>query len=93
MQSYTQKAAALRYKKEQQSAPKVTAKGQGLLAEKIIEKAREFDVPLFQNSALADSLINLEVDEQIPPQLYEAVVEAFIWLQKTQQKAQMSYNG
>lgn len=85
-----QKAVALAYEKNQQRAPKVIAKGEGLLAEKIIQKAREYDIPLFQSKVLVDSLINLELDEEIPPTLYKAVVEVFIWLYETEKKAQIS---
>lgn len=86
----TQKAVALAYKQNKQRAPKVLAKGEGLIAQKIIEKAKEYDIPLFQSQALVDSLINLEIDEEIPPKLYQAVVEVFIWLYKTESKAQIS---
>jgi flagellar biosynthesis protein len=85
------KAVALKYDQEnQQAAPKVVAKGKGAIAEKILQKAEEFDVPLFQNEALADSLLNLDIDEQIPPALYKAVAEVFVWLMQSEQKAQMS---
>lgn len=86
----TQKAVALAYEQNKQRAPKVLAKGEGLLAQRIIEKAKEYDIPLFQSQALVDSLINLEIDEEIPPKLYQAVVEVFIWLYKTESKAQIS---
>ena len=85
-----QKAVALVYEQNKQRAPKVIAKGEGFIAEKIIQKAKEYDIPLFQSKALVDSLINLELDEEIPPTLYKAVVEVFIWLYKTEKKAQMS---
>ena len=85
-----QKAVALAYEQNKQRAPKVIAKGEGFIAEKIIEKAKEYDIPLFQSKALVDSLIHLEIDEEIPPTLYKAVGEVFIWLYQTEQKAQMS---
>ncbi len=84
------KAVALKYDQEHSSAPKVVAKGKGAIAEKILQKAQEFDVPVFQNEALADSLLNLDLDEQIPPNLYKAIAEVFVWLMKSEQKAQMS---
>ena len=85
-----QKAVALAYEQNKQRAPKVLAKGEGLIAQKIIEKAKEYDITLFQSKALVDSLIHLENDEEYPPKLYKAVVEVFIWLYKTESKAQMS---
>ena len=88
----SQKAVALAYEQTIHRAPKVLAKGEGLIAQKIIEKAKEYDIPLFQSKALVDSLIHLEIDEEIPPELYKAVVEVFIWLYKTEQKTQMSHS-
>jgi len=84
------KAVALKYEQSQNSAPKVIAKGKGEVASKIIEKAKEFDIPLFQNELLANSLLNLEVDEEIPPSLYKATAEVFVWLLKSEQKARLS---
>jgi flagellar biosynthesis protein len=84
------KAVALKYQEDGNSAPKVVAKGKGAIADKIMEKAKEFDVPIFQNKALADSLLNLNLDEQIPSNLYKAVAEVFVWLMKSEKKAQIS---
>ena len=61
-------------------APKVVASGRGLLAEKIIEKAKEFDVPIHQDNKLADTLSRLEIGEMIPPDLYEVVAEILIFV-------------
>ncbi len=84
------KAIALKYDQEGSSAPKVVAKGQGEIAKKILQKADEFEIPIFKNKALAESLLNLDVDEQIPPNLYKAVAEVFVWLMNSEQKAQLS---
>ena len=51
-------------------APKVIATGKGALADKIIEKAKEADVPLHQDSKLASTLSKLEIGDYIPPELY-----------------------
>ncbi len=80
-------AVALKYDTSGQGAPKVVAKGQGDIAQKIKEKAAEFDVPIFKNEALANSLLNLNLDEQIPANLYKAVAEVFVWLMKSEKKA------
>lgn len=82
------KAAALKYDKEKTAAPKVVAAGKGKLAENIIAKAKEFDVPLFANEALVNSLVDLDIDTQIPPELYQSVIEVFVWLMKNDQKFQ-----
>jgi len=84
------KAVALKYKAYEENAPKVIAKGKGEIAKKIIEKAKKFDVPLFQNEELADMLLNVEVDKEIPPKMYKAVVEVFVWLYKLEDKAKLS---
>ncbi|GAB6045821.1 EscU/YscU/HrcU family type III secretion system export apparatus switch protein [Caminibacter profundus] len=88
--SINSKAVALKYKAYEDLAPKVIAKGQGEIARKIIKKAQEFDVPIFQNETLVNMLLSVEVDESIPPQMYNAVVEVFVWLYKLEEKAQVS---
>lgn len=80
------KAAALKYDKDNDSAPKVIASGKGEVALKIIEKAKEFDIPLFANEALVNSLVDLKLDQEIPKELYSAVVEVFVWLMKNEEK-------
>ncbi|MCR5508991.1 MAG: EscU/YscU/HrcU family type III secretion system export apparatus switch protein [Lachnospiraceae bacterium] len=61
-------------------APKVIASGKGALAEKIIEKAQEADVPLHQDSKLAGTLSKLEIGDFIPPELYEVVAEILVFV-------------
>ncbi|ANV97587.1 flagellar biosynthesis protein FlhB [Helicobacter enhydrae] len=84
------KAAAIAYNQTKNQAPQVIASGQGTIAQSIIAKAQEFDIPLFANATLVDSLLCLQVDEEIPPELYQAMVEVFLWLQECEQKAQIS---
>ena len=81
------KAAALKYDQEESNAPTLIAKGQGGVAKKILELAQEHDVSIFQNKALVDSLLNLELQEEIPPRLYQAVAELFSWLMKVENSA------
>lgn len=61
-------------------APKILASGKGHLAEKIIEKAKEEDVPLYQDNQLAATLSKLEIGEMIPPELYEVVAEILVFV-------------
>jgi len=84
------KAVALKYKAYEDLAPKVIAKGQGEIAKKIMQKAKKFDIPIFQNETLANMLLNVEVNEEVPPKMYEAVVEVFIWLHNLEKRAEMS---
>jgi len=73
------KAVALRY--DGKGAPRVTAKGQGYVAEEILALAHQHHIPLHEDAALAGLLARLELGEQIPEQLYRAVAEviAFAW--------------
>ena len=82
-------AVALKYKAYEDNAPKIVAKGKGELAKKIIQKAKEFDIPMFQNELLVESLINTKTEE-IPPELYEAVAKVFAWLYNLEKKAELS---
>ena len=78
------KAVALKYSDSSSKAPTVLAKGKGYLAEKIINKANELGVPIFKNDILTESLLSVDIDEQIPSALYQAVVEVFVWLMKNE---------
>lgn len=80
------KAAALKYDKQSGAAPKVIASGKGNVAQMIVQKAKEFDIPIFANEALVNSLVNLEIDHEIPSELYSAVVDVFVWLMKNEKK-------
>lgn len=80
------KAAALQYNKEQQGAPKLTAKGQGLVAEKIIALAKEHDIPFHRDADLIEILEKVELDTEIPIEVYAVVAEIFAYLYKANQK-------
>ena len=69
------KAAALRYEPERDRAPRVIAKGAGVIAERIIERAGEEGIPITEDPDLVEALIRLDFHEHIPPQLYRAVSE------------------
>ena len=71
-------AVALEYEPGE-SAPKITASGRGVLAEKIIEAAKENKVPVHQDERLANTLSRLEVGDFIPPDLYEVVAEVLMF--------------
>lgn len=78
----TKVAVALQYNKGEQ-APKILATGKGYLADKIIEKAKDSDVPTYEDSKLADTLSNLEIGDMIPPELYTVVAEILVFVDKT----------
>ncbi len=78
-------AVALQY--DAPDAPKVIAVGRGLIGEKIIATARAHGVPLSENAPLAEALSTLEIDTEIPEQLYTAVAEILAFLLKASRSA------
>lgn len=84
----THYAVAIQYKRELQSAPIVVAKGTDYLAGKIKEKARENGVEIVENRALARMLYNnVEIDQEIPPELYQAVAEVLAYVYRLKNTA------
>jgi len=73
-------AVALHYDKK--GAPRVIAKGKGTVGEKIIEIARENDIPIQENEVLAGALSNVELGEEIPAELYKGVAEVLIFVMR-----------
>jgi len=77
----THYAVALKYQKEQRSAPMISAKGIDFMAIKIKDIAREHKVPIVENPALARALYDqMEVSQEIPKEFYEAVAEIFTYI-------------
>jgi flagellar biosynthesis protein len=74
-----QSAVALAYR-DGQAAPKVVAKGKGMVAEQIIERAKEAGVFVHESKELVAMLMDLDLDQQIPPALYRAIAELLAWL-------------
>jgi flagellar biosynthesis protein len=66
-------AVALQYEKGSRDAPRVVAKGRGLVADRIVELAREQGIVIETNPVLAEALSGVELDDTIPLELYEAV--------------------
>lgn len=80
------RAIALHYEPGAPS-PRVTATGAGLVADRIIAAARAAGVPVREDPALAQALSALELDREIPPELWRAVAEALAWAYKLDAKA------
>lgn len=74
-----QRAIALTYEASH-GAPRVVAKGKGLVAERIIDTAREHGVFVHESRELVGLLMNVDLDQEIPPALYRAVAELLAWL-------------
>ncbi|EHL89672.1 FlhB-like flagellar biosynthesis protein [Campylobacter concisus] len=86
MQVNKKKAVALGYNRSQDNAPKVLASGAGEIANKIISLAKEHDIPIKEDPDLIEILSKVEVDQEIPPNLYKAVAEIFSFLYKITNK-------
>lgn len=71
-------AIALQY--DHLGAPTVVAKGSGELGKKIVELAKKHDIPIEENEALAGALSNVELGDEIPPELYKAVAEVLFFV-------------
>jgi flagellar biosynthesis protein len=74
------KAAALSYDAIKGTAPKVVAKGVGKVAENILEVAQEAHVPVYEDKKLATLLTELEIEEQIPIELYDIVAKILVFV-------------
>jgi flagellar biosynthesis protein len=79
MKNKLKKAAALSYE-QGETAPKITALGKGEVAERIIKTAKENNVPVFEDSGIIDTLIQLDIGEQIPQELYSVVAEVLVFI-------------
>jgi len=74
------RVAALKYDQAKNMAPRVVAKGKGQVAEQIIQVARANNVPLHEDKNLANILEALELESQIPAELYLAVDEVMVFI-------------
>ena len=74
------KAVALRYNAKKENAPKVVAKGQGEIAKRIIKIAEENELPIKKDEDLVELLTKIEIDKEIPSNLYKAVAEVFSFI-------------
>lgn len=87
------KAVALRYSPESQKAPTLVAKGKGHMAETILQKAKENGIPIQEDKSLVEVLSKLELDQEIPSELYELVAEILSFIYRSDQRMRPSRNG
>ncbi len=80
MEEKKKKAIALRYDQERDRAPRIVAKGEGSIAERIIKLAKENNIPVVEDTDLVNAMINMEVYEEIPPELYRAIAQILIFV-------------
>lgn len=89
MKNYDEKrrgAVALKYDTNRNSTPYVVAKGKGKIAENIIEKAKENDIPIKEDQTLLQLLGQLDINQAIPEELYQAVAEVFAFIYRIDQQ-------
>jgi flagellar biosynthesis protein len=82
---HIKQAVALRYDQERDISPRVSALGKGYIAENIIEKAKEHQIPIQEDASLMSLLSELNLNESIPEELYHAVAEVFAFIYKADQ--------
>lgn len=82
----TRRAVALRYQEGKDDAPTVVATGRGLVAEAIVEKAKEAGVAVEENAELAEALAQVELGTAIPEDLYPVVAEVLVWVNRMNRK-------
>ncbi len=81
------KAVALRYSSDKQQAPVVIAKGKGEVAIQIMKRAKEFGIPLQEDASLVEVLSKLDLNQEIPTELYQLVAEILSFIYKSDQRA------
>ncbi|MFD2655303.1 MULTISPECIES: EscU/YscU/HrcU family type III secretion system export apparatus switch protein [Gracilibacillus] len=84
---YRKRAAALQFDAETDVAPKVTATGKGYVAEEILDRAKKNHIPIQSDPSLVELLSELNINEQIPEELYQVVAEVFAYIYQVDQKA------
>lgn len=86
-------AVALSYDKEKDPAPRIAAKGKGLIAEQIIKVAEQHEIPIREDAALVEILEKLDIDSVIPLEAYAAVAEILNYVYKLNAKARQKKAG
>lgn len=81
------KAVALKYAPSQTKAPVVVAKGKGAVAESILNKAKESGVPVQEDASLVEVLSKLDIQQEIPSELYQLVAEILSFVYRSDRKA------
>lgn len=87
------RAAAIRYDSGNDNAPKLVAKGQGLVADRILALADEYDLPVRHDPTLVSILGALDVGAEVPPDLYGVIAEVLAWAYRTDKLAGSSRNA
>ncbi|MCD9023340.1 EscU/YscU/HrcU family type III secretion system export apparatus switch protein [Cohnella silvisoli] len=81
------RAVALKYEPEQGSAPTLIAKGQGVIADEIMRRAQENGIPVQEDPSLVEVLSKLDLNQEIPPELYKLVAEVLSFVYRSDRRA------
>lgn len=79
-------ASVLKYEENQDVSPKLIAKGKGIIADQIVKEAEKYQIPIRKDPSLTELLSQLEINQSIPEELYQAVAEVFAFVYKIDQK-------
>ncbi|UOQ93206.1 EscU/YscU/HrcU family type III secretion system export apparatus switch protein [Halobacillus shinanisalinarum] len=91
MKNKRKEAIALGYQTEKDQAPKVLAKGKGIIADNILDKAKESNIPVQEDATLVELLSELNINEQIPEDLYHVVAEIFAFIYRADQEGEKNH--
>ncbi|MGL1934718.1 MAG: EscU/YscU/HrcU family type III secretion system export apparatus switch protein [Fibrobacterales bacterium] len=83
-------AIALKHEQGEGAPPQVIASGKGLIAEQMVAIAKEEDIPIHKDDAMAEMLSELELDDYIPPELFEGVAKVLAFIYKIDRKVGMT---
>jgi flagellar biosynthesis protein len=87
------KAVALRYDENKNASPIIVASGMGYVAEKIIELATQSGVPVYEDNSLATVLSQLDLGEEIPEELYQAIIDIYVFFLQFAPKEEKAKNS
>lgn len=79
-------AAVLKFNEQEDKAPRVVAQGRGYVAMKIIEMAREHNIHLQEDPSLVENLLDIDLGDSIPPQLYAVIAEILVLIREMDSK-------
>ncbi len=88
-----EKAVALRYDEHKEASPRVVAKGEGCIAQKIKQIAQDNNIPVHQDDTLIELLAQVDIDREIPPELYAAVAEILCWIYRANNEQKENLSG
>lgn len=85
------KAVAMRYKQGEDRVPKIVAKGQDKIAERIVQLADEHEIPLFEDASLTEALSYVGLGEEVPENLYELVAQVLAFVYRLEENWREKY--